>query len=153
MNAGANINAQRPTDGSTALHIASQDGHFQIVDELLKAGADPNVKRNSGGTPLHSSVVNSSTDVLCRLVGGGADVTALDKADDTPLHDAARLGKLDVIKVFVEEVGAKQCLKMRGNNNRTPRKAAEAKGHSQVAEYLKIMENDCSQPDRGESKL
>ena len=33
-------------DGSTALHLASQNGHCEVVKILLKAKADVNIKTN-----------------------------------------------------------------------------------------------------------
>ncbi|KAI2489348.1 hypothetical protein MHU86_25240 [Fragilaria crotonensis] len=33
---GANVNAQRDSDGATALYVASQNGHLEVVRELLQ---------------------------------------------------------------------------------------------------------------------
>jgi ankyrin repeat protein len=37
-------------DGTTALLVAAQNGHPDVIRELLKTGADVNVRRNNGGT-------------------------------------------------------------------------------------------------------
>ena len=39
-------------DGSTALLIASFFAHPEIVEALLEAGADPNIRNNNGSTAL-----------------------------------------------------------------------------------------------------
>jgi ankyrin repeat protein len=36
LRAGANVNTRRDTDGVTALFIASQNGHVEVVRELLQ---------------------------------------------------------------------------------------------------------------------
>merc|ERR1712129_473467 len=40
------VNWKRPDDGNTALHLAAEEGHMQVVKLLLAAGADPE-KTNS----------------------------------------------------------------------------------------------------------
>ena len=39
-------------DGQTALHYAAEDGHTNIVRQLLQAGADPTIRNDLGKTPL-----------------------------------------------------------------------------------------------------
>lgn len=45
------LNAQNH-NGYTALHLAAQHGHSEIVQLLLEAGADPTTRNNEGRTPL-----------------------------------------------------------------------------------------------------
>ena len=49
---GANVNARRPTDGVTALHLAVQRRHQGLVDLLLASKADVNAQDDKGKTPL-----------------------------------------------------------------------------------------------------
>uniref|UniRef100_A0A8C3PJD4 BRCA1 associated RING domain 1 n=1 Tax=Calidris pygmaea TaxID=425635 RepID=A0A8C3PJD4_9CHAR len=51
---GGNTIARRNYKGETLLHVASIKGDLAAVEELLKNGADPNVKDNAGWTPLVS---------------------------------------------------------------------------------------------------
>ncbi|MBV9576036.1 MAG: ankyrin repeat domain-containing protein, partial [Gammaproteobacteria bacterium] len=46
-----NLNYQK-NDGWTLLHIAVVNGHFKMVEELLKRGADPHLLNDDGDTPL-----------------------------------------------------------------------------------------------------
>lgn len=40
-------------NGLNALHLASKDGHIEIVKELLKRGANVNSATKKGNTALH----------------------------------------------------------------------------------------------------
>ena len=42
-----------PKNGTSALNLAVENGHFELALELVKAGADPNDQR-AGFTPLHT---------------------------------------------------------------------------------------------------
>ena len=51
LKAGANVNQARTDDGTTPLWVAAeQNGHTEIVAELLKAGANVNQARTDDGT-------------------------------------------------------------------------------------------------------
>ncbi len=45
-------NSRAPGNGTSALILAVENGHFELAMELIKAGANPNDER-SGFTPLH----------------------------------------------------------------------------------------------------
>lgn len=48
-----NTGGRNPRRGMTALHLAIENGHFELATELLRSGADPNDQR-CGFTPLHT---------------------------------------------------------------------------------------------------
>jgi cytohesin len=78
----------------TPLHVAAQQGHDrckEIVELLIAAGADVNVKDGQGGlTPLHTAIGNGNKEIVELLIANGADVNA-GRSDGgwTPLHKAA----------------------------------------------------------------
>ena len=51
LKAGAEVNTKDKM-GATALMVAAQNGHIEIVYTLLKVGAEVNAKYNEGGTAL-----------------------------------------------------------------------------------------------------
>lgn len=51
-----NLDAQR-YDMWTALHIACQSGHSEVVHALLALGADMELTTNEGKTPMHVSII------------------------------------------------------------------------------------------------
>jgi hypothetical protein len=50
------INRHDSRNGNTSLHIASQNGHIELVTELIARGANVNAKNSKGNTALHVSV-------------------------------------------------------------------------------------------------
>lgn len=46
------INMKLSSDGSTALHLAAQNGHHKVIQTLLNFKADRNIRNNYSRTPL-----------------------------------------------------------------------------------------------------
>lgn len=72
----------------TALYWAAQIGHVNIVDELVRAGADPNARNINQCTPLLNSVIHGRIKVVEYLLTAGADLTATNNVGYTALHIA-----------------------------------------------------------------
>ena len=70
---GAEINHQSKT-GSTALLVASDNGHEGIVKELLIRGAAVDLRSNTGWTALMLSSQNGFEDIVQALLAKGAKV-------------------------------------------------------------------------------
>ncbi|OGT68893.1 MAG: hypothetical protein A3I12_01080 [Gammaproteobacteria bacterium RIFCSPLOWO2_02_FULL_38_11] len=59
-NVGTNININlADNEGNTALHYACAYGQTTMVDQLLKAGANPDTQNNKGRTPLDMTTTNA----------------------------------------------------------------------------------------------
>lgn len=56
LDAGAEINLRTGGDSSTALLLASINGHFDLAEALLKRGADPKIANHAGATPLYTAL-------------------------------------------------------------------------------------------------
>ncbi|MFO7683378.1 MAG: ankyrin repeat domain-containing protein [Chloroflexota bacterium] len=83
-----NLLGARDTDGSTALHCASWKGHREVVEFLLKSGADVHSQNNNdhwGTTPLHAAAHANQAAITQLLIVAGADVNAKDMNGKTPL--------------------------------------------------------------------
>ena len=95
------INA-RDSDHSTPLHCAVWKGHKDIVELLLKHGADVNAKNQNehwGDTPLHAAAHANQRDIAEILIAHKADVNAKNSSGRTPLaetefHKAKQVAKL-----------------------------------------------------------
>ncbi|XP_070830386.1 oxysterol-binding protein-related protein 1-like isoform X1 [Chaetodon trifascialis] len=66
-----NINCRsrsKVSPGWTPLHLASYFGHRDVVEELLKAGADANLQNNMGDTPLHKAAYTERKEIVLLLL-------------------------------------------------------------------------------------
>jgi hypothetical protein len=66
-------NVEDPVNGNFALHIAAQNGHLEIVRQLIDLGVDVNVKNRKGNSPLHMSVQYDLYFVSKLLIDSGAN--------------------------------------------------------------------------------
>lgn len=73
---GADINAIDANGGCTALTVAVRacKGDQDIVQILLKSGADPDIREEGGKTALYIAVENRFAEVARLLIEAGADV-------------------------------------------------------------------------------
>lgn len=74
---GYPVNKAVDDQGTTPLHIAASFKKGEVLSELLKLGADVNVKDKSGATPLWKASValhGRDTQVVELLIKAGADV-------------------------------------------------------------------------------
>ncbi|KFO82940.1 BRCA1-associated RING domain protein 1, partial [Cuculus canorus] len=98
---GGNTIARRNYKGETLLHVASIKGDLAAVEELLKNGADPNVKDNAGWTPLHEACNHGHKEVVELLLQHKALVNTTGYQNDSPLHDAAKNGHVSIVELLL----------------------------------------------------
>ena len=105
---GADPNA-RDSDGNTPLHLASKNGHLEIVEILLDRGVDVNARNNYNIIPLHLASQRGHPKIVQMLLDRYADVNAYDKSYKTALHcvvqhkdEDARCVSWDVLDLLVD---------------------------------------------------
>ncbi|CAF3870919.1 unnamed protein product [Adineta steineri] len=89
--------------GATALHVAAAKGYLDVIDLLIRAGANLNSVDNDGWTPLHAAAHWDKHDILKYLVERNANIDAKNYAGQTPL-DVCDGETLELLK----ELKAKQ---------------------------------------------
>lgn len=87
----------------TALNIACENGHTDIVRLLLEKGSHPDKKNHAQDTPLHIAARSDTSrlDIMKQLVAKGANVDSRNETDDTPLHIAALRERIDDIQLLL----------------------------------------------------
>ncbi|KAM7388562.1 hypothetical protein PAMP_024729 [Pampus punctatissimus] len=70
--------------GWTPLHLACYFGHKDVVEELLKAGADVNLPNNIGDTPLHKAAFTGRKEVVMLLLHYDACATIINGTAQIP---------------------------------------------------------------------
>jgi serine/threonine-protein phosphatase 6 regulatory ankyrin repeat subunit A len=84
------VNA-KDKDGFTPLHHTAWEGHKEVAELLIAAGADVNAKDFTlGRTLLHIAAREGHKEIVELLIAKGADVNAMDKDGNTPLDSAIR---------------------------------------------------------------
>ena len=113
INEGADVNYKsKDYEELTPLIVASKTGTAEIVEILLKAGADPNKgERRWTDTPLINAVINKAnamdktdaeeiTDLLLRA---GANPNTEDSGKRTALVWAAEVGRIKIVERLLKE--------------------------------------------------
>ena len=89
------------TNGRTALHEAAQRGCADVVQVLIDAGADIEVRDNDGCSPLLAASSTGELVSLKKLVEAGAGVRAVDTEARTCLHLAASSRHTETVRYLV----------------------------------------------------
>mmetsp|Transcript_36621 Transcript_36621/g.67120 ORF Transcript_36621/g.67120 Transcript_36621/m.67120 type:complete len:338 (-) Transcript_36621:61-1074(-) len=81
------VNVQmKDADGKTALHLAAEAGHVEVVRQLLLVGRAPvNARDACGQTPMLLAALAGETETCKVLTWFGAKVDAADRQGRTPL--------------------------------------------------------------------
>ncbi len=105
LSKGANTNAKTNNhSGETALHLCATYNCVDIANELLKNGADINLKENySGETPLIASVRHGYIELSRLFLGNGADVNATSNDGFTALILAANYNSTEIPRLLLNK--------------------------------------------------
>jgi ankyrin repeat protein len=122
---GADANIRDKATQQTPLECAVHNANREMVQMLLWAKADVNLKDSSGQTVLMMLSDKATSELVWDLLNAGAKVNARDNDGDSPLIEAAQVNNLDVLKTLLD-AGAK--VNTSNNEGRTPLMVAAAEG-------------------------
>ncbi|GAX75624.1 hypothetical protein CEUSTIGMA_g3068.t1 [Chlamydomonas eustigma] len=89
----SNLN-MRNKDGWTPLIAAAYCGELDMVNLLIKAGADVKAACRDGDTALHYAAAQGHGDIICALAKHGAKLDVKDKDGETPYNVAGKNMKI-----------------------------------------------------------
>jgi ankyrin repeat protein len=94
-----------PSDGSgsTPLLVAASHDDVAQVRQLLKTGANPNVRNKLDTTPLLEAAFHSNPEIIKALLDAGADPNAAGGDGQTPLMLVARGTNVAVAKMLLDK--------------------------------------------------
>uniref|UniRef100_A0A5K4ERA4 Putative ankyrin 2,3/unc44 n=2 Tax=Schistosoma mansoni TaxID=6183 RepID=A0A5K4ERA4_SCHMA len=124
-------------NGLNALHLASKEGHAEVVRELIERGAKPNTATKKGNTALHIASLAGQFEVVKLLLEAGAEVNIQAQNGFTPLYMAAQENHLEVVRLLLSN-GANPGLTT--DDGFTPLAVALQQGHDRVVALL--LESD-----------
>ncbi len=127
INSGSDVN-HLEANGDHPLVMAAYLGHAEVIDLLLRAGADvgaldPTMK----ATALHAAAYAGRTEAARRLIEAGIEIDRQGPYNGyTALHDAIWQNNVETARVIIE-AGADQTIK--AHNHITAYELAKSKNH------------------------
>ena len=143
---GAHVDVQG-RNKCTPLYGASYSGNLEIVQWLLRRGADPNLPDLSDGrASLHETAVFGYLEIAQTLLQHNADPNIQNQVGEIPLHVASRKGKRNIARLLLEQ-GVD--VNARSKDGSTPLHLASEYGQLEVARLLIEHGADKNMEDNG----
>jgi ankyrin repeat protein len=117
----------------TPLHIASQNGHDDIVEQLLAVGAKVSGFPERRATPLHMAAQHGQLMSVEKFLKTNAELNARDSTGSTAIHLACSNGFPAVVEALLDATSSAIGKDDRG---RTLLHLAAAEGHDDIVEML-----------------
>lgn len=120
-------------DQSTALHLAVESGHLNVVSYLISKGADVNIPRQNYVYPLHLAATTGDVEIVKIILPSNERIDCLNGNGETPLHRAAEFNHAAVIDILISN-GAD--IERKDRNDFTPLLMSANHGHVEAIECL-----------------
>ena len=79
------------------MHVATNEGHANLVTFFKENGSKINAKSKNLRTPLHIASIRGNLDVFQAVLAAGADINARDSDGNTPCHFLSEYGHVDCL--------------------------------------------------------
>lgn len=88
--------------GCTAIYLAAQEGHADVIRVLTEAGADPRLALHNGASPLSVATKYGHLHCVQALVAAGVSVhDIVDSAQRTALFVAVVHARVDIVRFLI----------------------------------------------------
>lgn len=134
---GAPVDLRRASEGlDTPMILACQNGHTEVVELLVSAGASIHAPDDFGATPLFIASKNGSVSIVKRLIElkAGVNTVAHGLRNNAPLAAAAYMGHAAVVQTLLKS-GARPELKC--EDKQTAEDHAKREGHQKIVDILR----------------
>ncbi|CAE7565976.1 Ank1 [Symbiodinium sp. CCMP2456] len=134
LDARANVD-ERTADGATALMVAAQNGHENLLSLLLAAcpTATVNLEDSTGLTALYFAAQNGHAGIVRMLLKAGASTEVCSHDGATPLFKAAQNGHQKAVAVLLQH---RADVFAEARDGTTPLILAAYNGHVDVVDVL-----------------
>lgn len=139
LDAGGDPELRESSHNFTMLHIAGERRQLEMIDLLLRRGADMDARtiredEVQGGGVLEMAAMHGHEDVVTRLIERGANVNRHTFNGYTPLMGASLTGQLRIVEVLLRAGASTEA---RDDNKMTAQMHAEYRNHDEVALALR----------------
>jgi ankyrin repeat protein len=123
----------------TPLIAAAKNGHADVVQSLISAGADLNKPNKALETPIFKAIKHGNLAIVNMLIKNGADINKADIMGFTPLHEAVLSEKspmnnyIKIIQLLLDN-GAN--INAKTNYGTTPLHVAAVSGNKEIVFLL-----------------
>lgn len=142
--AGMDVNLRDQRSHTTALEHAVRNANREMVQLLLSAGANVNLKNTSGETALMMLDGDATSDLVWDIINVGAKVNLKDNFGNTALMRAAITNNLEAVKTLID-AGAE--VDARDKRGRTALMGAASEGNVNVVRALILAGADINADD------
>ena len=102
-----NVNARTSGEGCTAMSLAAENGHADVLEELIRAGGNVN---SASGVSVHEksksclalAALGCHLGAVRVLLDANADPNAVDDCGFSVLEVACRFGREDIVDLLIE---------------------------------------------------
>lgn len=92
----------------TALHIAVNKGHVEVVKTLLKLGAHVSLQDTDGDTPLHDAITKKNDSIINLLLDFNADLSICNNFGFNSIHHAALRGNTSSMRCILNKINKQE---------------------------------------------
>lgn len=132
------------------LCLAIARGNMQIVDILIKHGANVHQSNLDWASPIHTATFHGNGGIMRLLLAQNVNCNDKDQHGDTPLHIACRKQNSTAVDILLRANNVD--LSIQNDKNETALDIANLKGNSEIIGLLKRQLMASSSISRGGSK-
>lgn len=91
------------SDGWTPMHVASNEGHVELIDIFAEFGGNLDCRSKNLRTPLHVACIRGNFNIIKALLMKEVDINAQDIDGYTPCHFCSEYGHIDCLRLLLRQ--------------------------------------------------